>query len=69
MVGEALDCLKTSAIATDETMGLAELVEEAENFLLDTQQEDGGWAHDEGPDRRHHATWVAIWGLRGPAMA
>jgi hypothetical protein len=69
MVGEALDCLKTghaqdSACAAVEGVELVALVQEAESFLLDRQQADGGWLHDEGTDRRHHATWVAIWGLR-----
>ena len=61
MMGEALDCIK--ALAPDASVGaLAGDVGAAEAMLLASQAADGGWPHDEG--RRHHATFVAIWGLR-----
>ena len=69
MIGEAVDCLKfghdvLAASLQHPTSGLAiaPLIHQAVNFLVNAQQFNGGWAHDEG--RRHHATFVALWALR-----
>eukprot|EP01050_Picozoa_sp_SAG11_P018439 SAG11_NODE_2784_length_2976_cov_2.710115_1_plen_391_part_00 len=61
MMGEALDCIKALDSA-DGTCAPGREVHEAEELLLSSQAADGGWPHDEG--RRHHSTFVAIWGLR-----
>jgi hypothetical protein len=61
MMGEALDCLKALAVAQGSGQ-LSFAVGAAEEMLLGSQGTDGGWPHDEG--RRHHSTFVAIWGLR-----
>ena len=62
MIGEAVDCLKFGHDVLAVSLAIAPLIHEAENFLVNTQEFDGGWAHDEG--RRHHATFVALWALR-----
>lgn len=79
MVGEAVDCLKTVPSGNDSFRGTrasvmgsiegsntdtSDLIASAERLLITSQQGDGGWQHDEGSARRHHATFVSLWGLR-----